>query len=159
MESERNDIETPDREAIAAALREDERAAAAPWVEGPPSPAWYPAACGAWFGAWAWILTSDHWWSSLLLAPLLLLVVLHVRWERRRRGTSPRWRGAPGDLTRVLWLSLALTAVVGVLGLAIDHVAGRWPMIAWVTVGAAACVALDERLRARAARRVRERLG
>lgn len=159
MESDVNDFETPDREAIAAALREDERAAAAPWIHNSAPPRWYPVAGGLWFGAWAWILTSDHWWSSLLLAPLLLLVVLHVRWERRRRGTSTRWSGAPREIDRVLWLFIALAAVLVVGGFVLDSVAGRWPMITWVTVGVTAGLALYEWRYAHAARRVRGRLG
>lgn len=159
MESDMNGVETPDREAVAAALREDERAAAAAWVHYPAQPRWYPFAAGLWFGAWAWCLTSDRWWATLLLLPLLLLVGIHARWNRRRRGTSPRWTGAPREINRVLWLFVAIAAVLVVGGVALDQVAGRWPMIAWVTVGVGAGVAFYEWRYAEAARRARGRLG
>ncbi len=159
MESELDRGIAPDREAIAASLREDERAAAAAWIHYPAPPVWYPVAGGLWFGAWAWVLTADQRWSSLLLLPLLLLVGVYVRWYRRRRGTSPRWSGAPREIDRVLWLFLAIAAFLVLGALALDHVAGRWPMIAWVAVGVTAGISLYEWRYARAARRARERLG
>lgn len=159
MESGSRDVGTPDRAAIAAALREDERAAAAAWIHYPAQPAWYPVAGGLWFGAWAWVMSADQWWSSLLLLPLLLLVAIHVRWYRRRRGTSPRWSGAPREINRVLWLFVAIAAVLVVGGVVVDQVAGRWPMIAWATVGVAVGLSLYEWRYAIAARRARERLG
>lgn len=159
MESEPDMLETPDRDEIAAALREDERAAAAPWIDYPAPPAWYPVAGGLWFGAWAWILTADQWWSSLLLLPLLLLVGGYVGWYRRRRGTTPRWWGAPREIDRVLWLFIGTAAVLVAGGVLLDQLVGRWPMIAWVTLGVGAGLALYEWRYARAARRTRERLG
>lgn len=159
MESETHDIEMPDREAVAAALREDERAAAAPWIRGTTPPAWYPVAGGLWFGAWAWVLTADQWWSSLLLLPLALLVGVYVRWFRRRRGTWTKWSGAPREIDRVLWLFVAIAAVLAVGGFVVENTLGRWPLIGWVTIGVTAGLALYEWSYARAARRVRERLG
>jgi uncharacterized membrane protein len=159
MESELGDFEATDREAIAAALREDERAAAAPWIHSLAPPSWYPVAGGLWFGVWAWVLTSDQRWTSLLLVPLLLLVGIYVRWYRKRRGTSPRWSGAPREIDRVLWLFIAIAAALVVGGVALDHAVGRWPMIAWVTVGVSSGLYLYEWRYARAARRARERLG
>jgi hypothetical protein len=158
MESE-SMHEAPDRDVAAAALQEDERAAAAPWVHVPPPPAWYPVAGGLWFGAWAWILTADQGWASLLLVPLLLLVGVYVRWYRRRRGTAPRWFGAPREIDRVLWLFIAVAAVLTIGGILLDQLVGRWPMIAWVTLGVSAGLAFYEWRYASAARRVRERLG
>lgn len=157
MESFRH-TDDSDTEHIIAALREDERAAAAPWVHLSGPPAWYPVACGLWFGVWAWVLTSDQAWSSLLLLPLLLLVGLYVRWYRKRSGTSPRWSGAPREIDRVLWLFIAIAAVLVVGGIAVGELAGRWPLLAWVTVGAGGGVAFYEWRYAIAARRVRERL-
>lgn len=159
MESDLHGFDAPDRDSILAALREDERAAAAPWVDLPGPPAWYPVACGLWFGAWAWVLTSDHWWSTLLLVPLIALVGVHVRWYRAKRGTAPRWFGAPKEIDRVLWLFIVMAAVLAVGGFAIDQFVGRWAMIAWVTVGVTVGIAVYEWLYAKAARRVRERLG
>jgi hypothetical protein len=159
MESDRPDFDATDRESITAALREDERAAAAPWVYLPGPPGWYPVACGLWFGVWAWVLTSDQRWTSLLLLPLLLLVGVYVRWYRKRRGTSPRWSGAPREIDRVLWLFIAIAAVLVVGGIVVDQLAGRWPMIACVTVSVSAGVSFYEWRYAIAARRVRERLG
>ena len=158
MESELGNFGAPDREAISAALREDERAAAAPWIHSAAPPAWYPVAGGLWFGAWAWILTSDRPWASLLLLPLLLLVGLYVRWYRRLRTTWPRWFGAPREIDRVLWLFIALAVLLAIGGFVLDHAAGRWSMIAWVTVGVGAGLTLYEWRYARAARHARERL-
>jgi uncharacterized membrane protein len=159
MESERDILETPDRDEIAAALREDERAAAAPWIHYPATPAWYPVAGGLWFGAWAWIITADPWWSTLLMLPLVALVGVYVGWYRRRRGTAPRWTGAPREINRVLRLFLGIAAVLVAGGLLLDQLVGRWPMIAFVTVGVAAGLAFYEWRYARAAREARERLG
>ncbi|GAA5141147.1 hypothetical protein GCM10023340_02360 [Nocardioides marinquilinus] len=158
MESERDMLETPDRDEIAAALREDERAAAAPWIDYPPTPAWYPVAGGLWFGAWAWIITADQWWSTLLLIPMVLLLGVYVGWYRRRRGTTPRWTGAPREINRALWVFAGIAAALVVGGLLLDLLVGRWPMIAWVAVGVAAGLALYERRYAVAARQARARL-
>lgn len=159
METDMGASEAPDQETITAALREDERAAAAPWIHGFAPPSWYPAAGGLWFGAWAWVLTSEQQWTSLLLLPLLLLVGIYVRWYRHRRGTWPRWSGAPREINRVLWLFIAIAAVLIVGGIVLEQTAGRWPMIAWVTVGVGVGLFFYERRYASAARRARERLG
>lgn len=152
----------------AEVLRDAERAEAAPFVDYPPTPWWYPVAAGLWVGGVATVVVASLRWSSngplvlvpLTLAQMALLVVLgaFIRWYRRRWGSWPVMRNAPAEIRRAYKeCGVASVAVLGVT------------VALWLTLGPlwgagllalsfAAMIAWYERRYAAAAQRVRERL-
>lgn len=78
-----------------------ERAAAAPYIDYPPTPKWYPPAVGAWAAATVLALSalSDH---PAVAGPILLVLVAgegaFFAWYRRYRQTMPRLHGAPPEI-------------------------------------------------------------
>lgn len=84
-----------------AFLTDAERAAAAPYIDYPPTPKWYPPAVGAWAAAMVLALSalSDH---PAVAGPILLVLVAgegaFFAWYRRYRQTMPRLHGAPPEI-------------------------------------------------------------
>jgi hypothetical protein len=108
-----------------AALTAAERAAAAPYIDYPPTPRWYPPAVGAW--AAALVLTigvSDH--KVVFIPALLTLLAIEgafLAWYRRYRGTMPSMRQVPTEIARAMWQYLiALVAVVVAIGIAFQAI-------------------------------------
>ncbi|MEV4141604.1 hypothetical protein AB0J72_56795 [Dactylosporangium sp. NPDC049742] len=140
-----------------------ERAAAAPYVQYPPTPWWYAPVIGAWTAAFIGCFT---WWrenGALFAASLAILLsaeVLFLVWMRRRHGALPMpGHGKPPVEIAAVWRGyFAGLVVIAAL------VAPAW----WfVGVPAAAAVAfvlvtaglvVYERKYAVAAGRVRDRL-
>ena len=148
---------------VAEQLAAAERGAAAPYVEFPPTPWWYPPVVGAWVAA---LIGTFTWWREnavLFTGALLVLVaaeVLFVFWLRRRHGAFPTPGGGtpPAEIAAV---RRGFLIAVPVLAVAVGL--GWW----LVGVPAAAGVAFVlvtagliryERRYAGAAARVRERL-
>jgi hypothetical protein len=149
---------TPDhRQDLAAA----ERAAAAPYVDYPPTPAWYPAAVGAWAAALVGALTLLDRHPVLRGVVLVSLVAVEggfFAWYRSYRGTMPSLRHAPTEISREFrWYSLGLVVVVALVAgtaLLVSQVAAVVLTFLLVTAGAASY----ERRYARAAEATRARL-
>jgi hypothetical protein len=126
---------TPDP---ADAVRELERAEAAPYVRLPPSPSWVAPAFGAWFAGWVgmWALWG---WNRIAFAGacVLLITVLGVivRASGGSAGAVPvLGRGTPPpEVSR-----LHRAYVVGCLVVAAIVAAVWW----WAGIGAAAAVTL-----------------
>jgi hypothetical protein len=139
-------------------LRQAERAAAAPWIDYPPTPAWYLPAAGV-FAAAMVVVNGALEGGTRAAGQAALVVVLlgYVTWYRRYRGLWPAG-GAPRELRPAMWAFVAGALVV---------VLGAWALTAyvsvWVSAPATALVAAGllwwyERAYADAARRARERL-
>ncbi|QRY63358.1 hypothetical protein JVX90_03750 [Gordonia sp. PDNC005] len=150
---------TPDPQAARDALREAERAAAAPFVDYPPTPPWYSPAVGAWFTCLAAIVwyRPDTKFAIPAMIVLIALVGAFVAWHTRVRGTMPTLTGAPRELRGPM---LAYAAGVVVIAAVVIPL-GMWEPLAGVLatfVLVTAGIAAYEAAYARAARAVRERL-
>lgn len=100
-----------------------ERAEAAPYVDYPKTPWWYPIIVGLWVAA---MIGAFTWWrenAALFASSLAMLIVLElafITWMQRRHGAMPMpGRGKPpveiGALWRKFYASLA--AIVVIVGL------------------------------------------
>jgi hypothetical protein len=105
-------------------VRAAERGEAAPWVDYPPTPGWYPSAVGLWSAALVLAIgTLDGAARPLVALALVAVELLFLGWYRRYRGTLPSgWM--PRELRPVAALfAVGLVVVVGVavLVVAIGH--------------------------------------
>ncbi|WP_040590163.1 hypothetical protein [Sciscionella marina] len=150
MESNRDAEEAP---------RQADRAAAAPYVDYPPTPAWYPPATGLWAAAFC-LVTGIPSGSALKAVALAVLVVAElgfVVWYRRYRGVLPRGR-APKEVRKVLAaFVVGAVVVIAVIGVTL------WlttPLLAAILAAAVVipAIAWYERAYAAAAGRTRARL-
>lgn len=143
-------------------LRELERAEAAPYVDYPPTPAWYFPAAGAWFAGITGMqgLTEDH-----LPIALVLLVVLigalgaFCAWYAGYRGAMPSMlRRAPRGMGPMFALYFVGAALIFGAVWTTGHAAG-WGWASPLTfVLATTGLWLHEKSYGAAAARVRERL-
>jgi len=138
-----------------------ERAAAAPYVDYPPTPRWYPPFMGLWATGYTAVLGVPREHAMLqALGQLVLLVVMigFQVWYRRYRGTWPRGK-APAEVRRVLAaFVVGAVVVIGLVALAL------WLGPLWIAVVVAFVlvtigVSWYEAVYARAAARTRTRLG
>jgi hypothetical protein len=139
-------------------LADAERAAAAPYVDYPKTPAWYPPAVGIWAAALVAIIgVDDHTVRSAGLVGLIVLEVLFLAWYRRKRGVMPNLRGAPREIAREMrWYVVGALVVVAVAGAAFTVSSLLAAAVALVLVTAG--VAVYERRYEVAAARTRDRL-
>ncbi|WP_161895633.1 hypothetical protein [Gordonia spumicola] len=151
---------TPDPNAARDTLRAAERAAAAPFVDYPPTPVWYPPALGGWFAILSAIMVyrPGPAVSVPLLVVLIALVGAFMAWHSRVRGTLPTLTGAPKELHRPMYGYAAgvvvIVAVVVPVGLFAPPIAAVIATFVLVTIG----IAAYERAYFRAAQAVKERL-
>jgi len=79
-----------------------ERAGAAPYIDYPPTPKWYPAAVGAWLAA---MILTCHGVSErpAIFLPLLVSLIVaefaFIAWYRRRWQAWPSMRNAPKEIS------------------------------------------------------------
>jgi hypothetical protein len=120
------------KESARELLREADRAEAAPWVDFPPTPGWYPVSVGVWGAALclALGLMSSSLWRMLVVFGLVGLEGAFFAWYRRYRGTWPT-----GPMPREL-RPAAYAFVAGVLALVIGAGALLLLGFAWVAAGA-----------------------
>lgn len=147
--------------AASAARRTVERAAAAPYIDYPPTPSWYYPAVGAWSAALvlAFAGLADH---PLVAVPAMVVLVAlegaFLGWYRRYRGTWPRLRHAPPEIARAMRAyavgAVLLVAAVVLVAVLVHPVAGAGLAFAGVTAG----LWVYERAYAAASEAVRERL-
>lgn len=153
------DMET-DRDARAM-LAEVERAAAAPYVDYPPTPAWYPPAVGAWAAAMALAIagTSDR---PVVAVPVLLVLIalegMFFGWYRRTRQTTPSLRNVPVEVDHVMRRYVVGVVIVVALGLAAAWFGGRYVAAAVLFVTVTVGLTVYERAYASAAAATRRRL-
>jgi hypothetical protein len=105
-----------------------ERAAAAPYVDYPPTPWWYAPVIGAWTAA---VLGTFVWWrenAGLFIAALLVLIALEllfVSWMKRRHGALPvPGRGRPPAEIAAVWRGYMLGVAAIALLVALAWVLG-----------------------------------
>ena len=136
---------------VGAARRAVERAAATPFLDHPPAPAWYCPAAGAWSAALVLALAG-------LAGRPALAVPAFLGWFRRRWGTWPRLRAAPPEIARAMrGYAVGAVAVIGAVVAAavlVHPAAGAGVALVGVTTG----LWVYERAYARAADAVRRRL-
>jgi hypothetical protein len=90
---------TPEQQALAEA----NRAAAAPFVEYPPTPWWFFPGAGAWAAAMVLTATGARDTPAVFLPALAALIGVELAfftWYRRYRGTSPTLKSAPPEIAR-----------------------------------------------------------
>ena len=84
-----------------AALAVAERAAAAPYVDYPPTPKWYPLAAGIWAALLVLVLSGAS-SRPVVFIPLLVALIVaagaFIAWYRRYRQTMPSLRNAPKEI-------------------------------------------------------------
>jgi hypothetical protein len=143
---------------VAAALRTADRAAAAPYIDYPPTPHWYPPATGLWAGAFCLTLAiPEDPVRAVALVALVAVQVAFLAWYRRYRGTWPRGR-APQEIRRLLAVFVvAAAALIGTLGLTL-WIAPAWVAAILAVAVVTPAVAWYERAYAAAAARARARL-
>jgi hypothetical protein len=147
-----------------ALLKIAERAAAAPYIDYPPTPSWYYPAVGGWAAAMVGVFTWFRVEPIAFFGTLFLLIVIEfafVGWMSKRHGAFPMpGKGTPPAEIRVEWnrYFLALPVVAGVVAL-------TWWLVGIPAAAAVTFVLITgglliyERRYNRAAAAVRVRLG
>jgi hypothetical protein len=145
-----------------SALAVAERASAAPYIDYPPTPAWYAPSVGAWVGL---MILAGYGASNrpAIFVPLVLVLVAaegaFLGWYRRYRQTMPSMRGAPPEINAAfLRYGVGLVVVIAIgaaLYLWVSPYAAAAAAFGMVTAG----LALYERHYANAAAAARNRLG
>lgn len=143
-------------------LAEAERAAAAPYVDYPPTPWWFFPGAGLWVGAMVLAIANMPERPALSVVAVLVLVMVEIgffTWYRKRRGTSPTLRDAPVEVSRAMrryWIGLSVVIIIGVLVAWLASVVAAAAVLAIaVTIG----LVLYERDYGRQAAATRQRLG
>ncbi|MDA0185218.1 hypothetical protein OJ997_33245 [Solirubrobacter phytolaccae] len=144
-----------------SALAVAERASAAPYIDYPPTPAWYAPSVGAWV---ALLVLAGYGASNrpAIFVPLVLVLVAaecaFLAWYRRYRQTMPSMRGAPPEINAAFRrYAVGLVAVVAIgvfLYLVVSPYVAAAAAFGLVTAG----LALYERHYANAAAAARTRL-
>jgi hypothetical protein len=143
-------------------LAEARRAAAAPYVDYPPTPSWFPVTVGAWSAglvAALTVLEQHPVLKSVLVLGLVLAEAAFIGWYRTYRGTSPSLRQVPREIGREMTRFAVgfVVVVLAVLGAAVLLPPVVPVALAFVLVTAG--VSVYERRYARAAAATRARLG
>ena len=145
-----------------AALAVSERASAAPYVDYPPTPKWYPFAAGVWC---ALMVLALHGLSSstAIFAPIVVALVVaevaFIAWYRRYRKTMPTMRHAPREINAAFKRYFAGCVVVLAIFAAVWIAFGPYAAAAAAFVLVSAGLELYERSYAAAAAATKQRLG
>jgi uncharacterized membrane protein len=142
-------------------LAEAERAAAAPYLDYPPSPRWFPPAAGLWAAALVLVGSAFAEQPALAIAGLVALFAAesaYLRWHRHRSQTMPKVRGAPVEIRPALRRYFLGVAVLLVAGVVAYVLAGALVAAAAAFVSVTVGLALYERAYSRAAAAARRRL-
>lgn len=138
-----------------------ERAEAAPYVDYPPTPKWYPPSVGVWAAALVLLIAQREDHQVLTVIGILALVAIEgafLSWYSRYHGALPSLRHPPAEFRVAFLRYLAgLAVVIGLIALA-WWVVDPWAAAIVTLVSVTAGLALYEREYAAAARRTRQRL-
>ena len=143
------------------ALAIAERASAAPYVDYPPTPRWYPFAVGVWAALMVLALHGIPERPAVFIPALLVLVVAEgafLRWYRRYRQTMPSLRGAPTEINTAFRRCIAGVVVVLAVCAGVNAAFGPFACAAVTFALVTAGLALYERQYAAAADATRDRL-
>lgn len=139
--------------------RTAERAEAAPWVDFPPTPAWYPPATGTWAAAMTAVLAELGGLVGFVAVVALAAVEAgFLVWYRRYRGTMPN--GAmPAEMRAAATVfTVALVVLVTAL-FGLSQLFATWVPVVVAFAAVTALTTWYERAYADGAARVRARLG
>jgi hypothetical protein len=141
-------------------LREADRAEAAPWVDYPPTPAWYPVSVGVWGAAMCLMLglLENSVWRMLLVFALVGVEASFIVWYRRYRGTWPTGP-MPRELRPAAFRFVAVNLLLIICAGALVMLELPWVAAAVVLVLATAHFWWYERAYAAAMAAARVRLG
>lgn len=137
------------------------RAEAAPYLDYPDLPWWYPAVFAGWFAAIVAVLGHvGEWWAIFGTLALILVEIWFLRWFQAQHGAMP-WPGKgnpPAEIARA-YRAYYVGAVLVVVAVALTWLlAGHWPaVVATFVLGTAGFWWYDVRYEA-VAQQVRERL-
>lgn len=144
---------------IRRALREADRAEAAPWTDYPPTPRWYPPATGAWAAGLTFALGGlDGGARGAAVLVLLAVECCFLAWYLRYRGGAMPTGWAPREFRRAITTFLGTLALIVLAVSGLTLLAGAWAGAALALVAVTVLVTWYERAFADAARRTRERL-
>ncbi len=141
-------------------LRGADRAAAAPWIDYPPTPRWYFVGVGVWAALFVWIIVALRHHTIVYAVAIVLMVVgevATVAWYRRYRGALPHGR-PPREVAIVIgWYfsGVVLIAAAVIAATLVSLIFGMATAFVLATAGAA----WYEVAYLRAVERVRSRLG
>lgn len=143
---------------IREAMLEADRAAAAPWVEYPPTPRWWPYL----FAAWTLVFALNIGYVDGLpqaLGTLLLAIVMGVvtGWQRLRRGTYPTGRG-PRELRASFVYLIVGAGVIALVAWLTSMTVAPWLGAIAAAILAFFLITTYERVYERAAEQIRARL-
>ncbi len=154
-------MESDPRDALLEAQRAAERGEAAPYVDFPPTPAWFPPAGGLWAGALVTAIASAGSHERLAILGIMVLLVVQVlfmKWYSRHHGALPSPQGAPPEFVSAFRRYKIGVAVVLAATTTTWVLLGPW----WAALTTAVLVTIGlmlyEKAYAAAAARTRERL-
>ncbi|MFC7493508.1 MULTISPECIES: hypothetical protein [unclassified Nocardioides] len=144
---------------IRRTLRKADRAEAAPWIDYPPTPRWYPFAVGTWAALLTLVLAELEDATRMAGAVGLIAIELaFLRWYVGYRGGVMPTGSAPREF-RAAILCFVLTAAAIVLGAtALVANVATWAAVVFVLVAVTLGIGWYERVYAGAAARARTRL-
>ncbi|WP_193606541.1 hypothetical protein [Nocardioides lijunqiniae] len=147
---------------VREAQRVADRAEAAPYIDFPPTPWWYPPAAGLWAGALVSMLALTERRSPISvvgIALLLLVQMAFVTWYTRYHGALPSPKGAPPEFRPAFARYTAGILVIMAAGALVWLLLNAWVAAATTAVLVTVGLTLYERAYADAAERTRARLG
>ncbi|GAA4693659.1 hypothetical protein [Nocardioides nanhaiensis] len=151
-------MENTEHTQLRESLRAAERAEAAPWIDYPPTPAWYPVSVALWAAALTMSFAIES--TPVRLVVVFALVGLElgfIVWYRRYRGTMPAGK-VPPELARPFYGFMAANLAIAGGALLIARTSTVWAAAIFVFVVVIPSLVWYERSYARAAARTRARL-
>lgn len=151
-------MENTEHAQLRESLRAAERAEAAPWIDYPPTPAWYPVSVATWAAALTMSFTIDS--TPVRLVVVFTLIALEfgfLGWYRRYRGTMPAGK-VPPELSKPFYGFLAANLAIMAGAFAIGSLVAVWAAAIFVFVTVLPSLTAYERVYERAAARTRARL-
>lgn len=143
------------------ALDEMERAEASPYVDYPPTPAWYAPSVGLFAGALVCgiaVLISSVWLGCMVIGGLVVLEGAFLRWYSRVHGALPTLRHPPTEFRPLFWRFAVGYVALIVIAVALWFLANAWITAITVAVMATVAVMIYEKAYAAAAARTKVRL-
>jgi hypothetical protein len=141
------------------ALQSIERAAAAPWIDYPPTPWWYYPTIGAWCAALILALFGLGGLAGSAAAVALVgLEFWFIGWLKRQRGTWPRITQSPAEFKPAIRAFFAVTVVLVLVVAGVLVTAGPFAAAPLAFVGVTIGLYIYEKAYERAVASTRVRL-
>lgn len=143
------------------ALAELERGEASPYVDYPPTPAWYPPSVGVFAGALVVgiaVLINSTWLGCVVIGGLVVLEAAFLSWYSRFHGAMPSMRNPPMEFRSLIRrFAVGYAALIGVT-VALWFLTNAWVTAAAVAGMATVAVTIYEKAYAATAARTSARL-